>query len=214
LNLLGLSAFGEVQASVAGIKSLCGQTGQAPGDLCRSAVTYAAHKIRDAVEHLLWTINEKPVYTITELLEGKTIKPKRVYVMGGPAQALAGELEKVLGLPVAVPRHFAVANAIGAALTRTTMDIELFADTQKGRMFVPALGHEADIPKNYSLDDAERDAVELLNRRMRELGVSDGPTPEITGRGSFNMVEGFRTVGRNIRVKCQVRPGVIRTLAG
>jgi N-methylhydantoinase A/oxoprolinase/acetone carboxylase beta subunit len=213
LNYLGLSEFGDVEASRAGIKSLCGQTGQDAKALCDHAVEYAANKIRDAVEHLLWAINEKPVYTITELLEGKTIKPKRVYVMGGPAMALAGHLEKTLGLPVVVPGHYAVANAIGAALTRTTMDIELFADTQKRRMIVPAMDHVAEIPKSYNLEDATNDAVRLLQERLKELGVTDGFKPEITGQGSFNMVEGFRTVGRNIRVKCQVRPGVIRTLA-
>jgi hypothetical protein len=205
LNYLGLSEFGDVQASRSGIERLVAHGGSDPEELCGKAAEFAAEKIRQAVEDLLDEINEKPVYTITELLEGKKVAPRRVYVMGGPAEAMSGLLRDALGIEVVVPDHFSVANAIGAALTRTTMEIELFADTQKRRMIVPALGHEAEIARNYDLDEAKKDALGLLKKRMQELGVS-GPEPEITGEGSFNMVEGFRTVGRNIRVKCQIRP--------
>ena len=205
LNYLGLSDFGDVHASRSGIERLVAQGERDPEELCSRAAEFAAEKIRRSVEDLLDEINEKPVYTITELLEGKKVAPRRVYVMGGPAAAMAGLLRDALGMEVVVPDHFSVANAIGAALTRTTMEIELFADTQKRRMIIPALGHETEIARNYDLEQAKEDAVRLLKTRMADLGVS-GPEPEITGEGSFNMVEGFRTVGRNIRVKCQIRP--------
>ena len=43
-------------------------------------------------------------------------------------------------------------------LTRTTMDVELFADTQKRRLFIPNLEISREIPSSYTLEDAERDA--------------------------------------------------------
>jgi N-methylhydantoinase A/oxoprolinase/acetone carboxylase beta subunit len=206
LNTMGLSEFGDVRASRSGIERLCAQRNHEPEELCERAARFAADKIRSAVDDLLAEINEKPVYTISELLEGKKVEPKRAYVMGGPAAAMAGLLENALGMEVIVPEHFAVANAIGAALTRTTMDLELFADTRKRRLIVPSLDHEVEIERNYDLEEAKKDAVRLLKERLERLGVTDGPEPEITDEGSFNMVEGFRTVGRNIRVKCQIRP--------
>ena len=45
--------------------------------------------IADNVRQVMEEINNKPVYTIHELLEGKIIMPQVVYVVGGPAAAIA-----------------------------------------------------------------------------------------------------------------------------
>jgi len=209
LNMLGLSAFGDVEASRQGLRTLAELWDLDPETLARRAVDDARDKIVAAARDLVDELNDRPVYTILELLKGKTLKPKRYSLMGGPAQAMAPELEAALGVPVALPAHYAVANAIGAALTRTTMDVELFADTQKKRMFIPGLGIATDIDARYSLAQAEADAKKALTDYLTSMGGGDGLTEaEITESGSFNMVDHHGTVGRNIRVKCQIRPGV------
>ncbi len=85
-------------------------------------------------------INERPIYTIHELLEFRKIEPRKIYLMGGPANILKKFIEKEFGLPVVVPEYFGVANAIGAAIARPTMQAELFADTEKKIMTIPVLG--------------------------------------------------------------------------
>jgi hypothetical protein len=59
------------------------------------------------------------------------------------------------------------------------------------------------------LEHARKDAVSMLLAHLGEQGVA---VPEgnvdILEASSFNMVGDYGTVGRNIRVKCQVRPGV------
>ncbi|MEW5775145.1 MAG: hydantoinase/oxoprolinase family protein [Thermodesulfobacteriota bacterium] len=211
LNVLGHCAFGEVEASRSGIAKLAALWDMAPDRLCRRAVDYALGKIREAVDDLIDEINERPVYTIFELLKGKRINPQRVYVMGGPAAALAPLLEKALGREVVLPEHYSVANAIGAALTRTTLDVELFADTQRGTMFIPSLGVTREIPRTYTLRQAEADVKAELLAHLRRLGVEvDDGEPEVLESGAFNMVEGMMTMGKNIRVRCQVRPAVGR----
>ncbi|BBD09414.1 hydantoinase/oxoprolinase family protein [Desulfovibrio ferrophilus] len=210
LNTLGLSAFGDVEASRRGIRKLAELSDLAPEVLARRAVDNARDKIVAAANDLVDELNDRPVYTILELLKGKTVRPKRYSLMGGPAQAMGPQLEEVLGVPVTLPAHFAVANAIGAALTRTTMDVELFADTQKKRMFIPGLGIATDIPASYTLEQAERDAEKALKDYL--VGMGGGETaaePEISESGSFNMVDDHGTVGRNIRVKCQIQPGIV-----
>lgn len=215
MNVLGHCSFGEVEASRQGIARLAGLWDMIPERLCRRAVEYALGKIREAVDDLLYEINEQPVYTIFELLKGKRIRPQRVYVMGGPAAAFAPLLEKALGREVVLPEHYAVANAIGAALTRTTLDVELFADTQKGTLFIPSLGVSREIPRSFGLDEAKAEVKAALLAHLRGLGVEVGDDePEIIEAGSFNMVEDMRTMGRNIRVRCQVRPGIHKVAAG
>ncbi|MDY7002042.1 MAG: hydantoinase/oxoprolinase family protein, partial [Thermodesulfobacteriota bacterium] len=212
MNYLGVSDFGDTRASKAGIERLAGLWDMVPERMCRRAVAYAVDRIRAAVLDLVYEINEKPVYTIFELLEGKRVKPRKVYVMGGPAKAFSGLLSESLGLEVVVPEHFAVANAVGAALTRTTMDVGLFADTQKRRLFIPNLNVACEISRDYDLERAKGDARRYLLEYLRDRGtVVDEAEAEIIEAGSFNMVDGYNTKGRNIRVRCQVRPRVAKT---
>ncbi|HAS88604.1 MAG TPA: hydantoinase, partial [Desulfovibrio sp.] len=64
----------------------------------------------------------------------------------------------------------------------------------------------------YRIEDAEKDAMNHLLAHLGEMHVaSDGSNAQITSSSSFNMVSGSSTVGRNIRVKCQIKPGVDRT---
>jgi N-methylhydantoinase A/oxoprolinase/acetone carboxylase beta subunit len=211
MNVLGHCAFGEVEASRSGIAKLAGLWDMIPERMCRRAVEYALDKIREAVDDLVDEINEQPVYTIFELLKGKRINPQRVYIMGGPAAAFAPLLEKALGREVVLPGHYSVANAIGAALTRTTLDVELFADTQRGTLFIPSLGLTREIPKNYTLHQAQAEVKVALIEHLRKLGVEvANDEPQILEAGSFNMVEGMMAMGKNIRVRCQVRPAVAK----
>ena len=104
---------------------------------------------------------------------------------------------------------------MGAALTRPTWELELFADTQRHTMFIPSLSYRENIPNTYNVRDAEKDALNQLTQQLGSMGVFlRDEDAQITHSSSFNMVEGMDMVGRNIRVKCQVRPGVVATLGG
>jgi hypothetical protein len=64
------------------------------------------------------------------------------------------------------------------------------------------------IQPNYSLDQARQDAADCL---LSSLGPSESRSEEtpvqIVEASSFNMIQGSRTIGRNIRVRCQIKPG-------
>lgn len=214
LNVQGICAYGDTGASGRGIEAFAAGHGIDPKQLAESAVRFAVDAIHAATRSLVAEINAKPVYTIHELIEDKRIVPRKVYVMGGPALAMKMEIFRKFQLSTEVPRNHAVANAIGAALTRTTWDLELFADTEKNVLFIPALGQRENIPHSYTLAEAERDAKNHLLAYVGKLGViEDADNVQVTRANSFNMVSGMNTVGRNIRVRCQIRPGVTRKLA-
>lgn len=214
LNAAGACAHGNVEASRRGIAAFADRHSFSPELLAASAVQAAAEAIHKATRELLDEINDKPVYTIHELLEGRRVIPKRVYLMGGPAQAMSQAIRARFELFTVVPEHFGVANAIGAALTRNTASLELFADTERGMMFIPALRHKENVPRTYNLDDARRDALNHMLAHLSQMGVfADRDNAQITQATSFNMVGEGRTTGRNIRVKCQIKPGVAFALA-
>lgn len=215
LNFTGQSEVGDMEASRAGIEAFADDHTISSRKLAEQAVAAAAATIRAETRKLVDEINDKPVYTIHELMEGKRIVPKKIYLVGGPAKAMKMPIFGEFRLSTQVPENYAVANAVGAALTSTTTDLELFADTQKHSMFIPALGHRENIPATYNLDDAKQDAMNHLLSHLMDLRLaSDADRAQITHASSFNMVDDVHTVGRNIRVTCQIKPGVRATLEG
>jgi N-methylhydantoinase A/oxoprolinase/acetone carboxylase beta subunit len=215
LNVAGLAGHGNVDASRQAIGAFAACHSMNPEVLARMAVEAAAESIHAATRELIDEVNAKPVYTIHELLEGRKVAPRRVYIMGGPAAAMQEPVRQRFELFTVVPEHAQVANAIGAALTRNTDSLELFADTEKGVMFIPSLRHRENVPRTYRLPEAQRDALNHLLAHLSEMGVfADRDNAQVTQASSFNMVSDGTTTGRNIRVKCQIKPGVAFTLAG
>ncbi|MDD2467615.1 MAG: hydantoinase/oxoprolinase family protein [Desulfobulbus sp.] len=213
LNVLGLAAFGEVAASQSGMEQLAASHGMAIEDLANKAIAAALNAIVTKIEALVKMVNTKPVYTIHEILEDREIKPQKLIVIGGPAAVFQDLLAKRLGLAVEVPPLHGVANAVGAALTRTTSHLALTANTARGQLSVPMLGIFRSIGRGFSLQDATDEARKLLVEDLASAGVTMADNEiQITQADAFNMVEGSYTSGKNIRVVAQVRPAVVTRL--
>ncbi len=165
--------------------------------------------IADNVKQVLNEINNKPVYTIHELLEGKTVNPEKLYVVGGPS-ALAPDIAKLLGYPYKIPEHSEVANALGAALARTTAEITILADTEKRELIISEEGTVTKIPGDFTLADTISAGEKALSQRAEKLGADPQDlVMEVTEAQEFNMIKDFYTTGKNIRAKIQIKPGLI-----
>ncbi|GAB4372366.1 MAG: hydantoinase/oxoprolinase family protein [Calditrichia bacterium] len=213
LNFLGHSQFGTVSASLEGIRKISQENSLPPEKLAAEVVRIAVEKIRAAAAALQEMVNQKPVYTIHEMLHPHPVVAKKIYIMGGAAQALAPFIESRFRLPVMVSSHASVANAIGAALTRPTVELELYADTARKRLVIPKLSLQQETPPGFNLESAKDSARQFLREYVEQnhLQIETG-TMEIVEADSFNMVEGFVTTGQNIRVKCQIKPGLAETI--
>ncbi|HSO19906.1 MAG TPA: hydantoinase/oxoprolinase family protein, partial [Desulfosarcina sp.] len=170
----------------------------------------ACRTILDEAGAMVARINAKPVYTVHELWEGYRLQPRHILVLGGPAPWFAPGLEQLSDSRVDVVPRWTVANAIGAGLARTTCEVTLFADTEREVATAPEEGFAAGIPAAYSKQDAVESALDLLRRKA----IARGANPEhleleVIEAMAFNMVRGFYTTGKNIRVRAQVKPGLI-----
>jgi N-methylhydantoinase A/oxoprolinase/acetone carboxylase beta subunit len=166
--------------------------------------------IKEKTNEILHKINSHPVYTIQELLYGKRIKPENIVVIGGPAKAVAPILEKKFNIPCKIPQNHEITNAIGAALTRRTLEVTLLADTERKILSVPEMGIYKKVDSSYNLDSAKRDAIKLLHQQLKNLDADSYLNEvEIIEENSFNMVRGFFTSGKNIRLRAQIKPGLI-----
>jgi N-methylhydantoinase A len=167
-------------------------------------------RIAASVTEVIEEINNHPVYTIHEFLEGKTVAPRALYVVGGPAYVLAGPLGSRLGYAAHVPEHAEVANAIGAALSRTTAEITLLVDTEQGILTVGEEGFQMAVSHRFTREEAITIAREKLRGKALQLGADpDGLVMEITEDQVFPMVRDFYATGKNIRIKAQIKPGLM-----
>ena len=208
LNVAGETAFGDIEASRRGISDLALKAGTSADAIAREAMDISVQTITAAVWSMIEEINERPVYTVHELLHAEKIIPSRLFIIGGPAGAFSRSLSQAFGLETTVPKLHGVANAIGAALTRSTMDIELFADTEREVLIVPRLSVQKSVGRNYSLEDARLDAEKYL---LASVETADEAEVQVIEASMFNMMHGSRMAGRNIRVRSQIKPGLVQS---
>lgn len=205
----GIFDFGDRQKAVEAITPLARKLQMTVQDAAGAIVKKMAAMIADHVREILAEINNKPVYTIHELLEGKIIEPKILYVAGGPA-AIAPFISKNLGYPYSIPEHAEVSNALGVALARTTAEVTILADTEKRELIISEEGRVQSIPRSFALADAVEVGKATLREKAAGMGArSEDIIMEVTESQEFNMVRDYYTTGKNIRVKVQIKPGLI-----
>lgn len=211
LFVLGKMTGGNAEASREGIRPIAQQLGVSLEEASTLIFDEACYKILEAAAVMISDINSKPVYTVHELLEGYQVRPSEILVLGGPAPYFAFRLAALTDFQVHVVPHWHVANAVGAALARSTCEVTLFADTERGIALAPEEGFHRSIPRDFDAKKAKQMAFELLKNKCLAEGASDDDEleMEIVEEAQFNMVRDFYTTGRNIRVKVQVKPGLI-----
>jgi N-methylhydantoinase A/oxoprolinase/acetone carboxylase beta subunit len=209
-NVKGLCALGDPEKSLSGCARLAEKVSLNASQLADNVIKIALQAIYDKSFQLLDEINQKPAYTVAEIIHAQKIEPQKLFIMGAPTEILAPELEKVFALEAVVPKNFAVANAVGAALTRPTMAAELFADTGKKRMLIPALDYKKEIDKTYSLAQAQEDLISALTEYLKVNHYINKAVPEIevVSAEEFNMVDDYAIGSKSIRVSCQIRPSL------
>ena len=193
-----------------GFKALADAMGMDVESAAGHVFDETCRRILRHAEDMIARINRRPVYTVHEMLDGHQVNPRSLYVLGGPALPFARRIEALSEFRVGVVPRSEVANAIGAALARTTCDVTLFADTEQGQAVAPEEEAQRQITSGFRMDDAVAMAFDLLEEKAVFIGASPEQLDmEVVEQQSFNMVRGFRTTGRNIRIQAQIKPGLI-----
>jgi hypothetical protein len=210
-HVLGKGGSGDTGRSRTGLEPVARALGQTVDQAANLIFATACRTILDGAAAMIDAINSKPVYTVHELWEGSRIKPEHLLLLGGPAPQFAEQLRTMFDGEVRVVPNHQVANAIGCALARTTCEITLFVDTAQGMATAPGESFNRKISPNFSLADARVMANDLLRQKAIKRGATpDELLTEILEESQFNMIRGFQTIGRNIRVRMQLKPGLIR----
>ncbi|MDQ7826579.1 MAG: hydantoinase/oxoprolinase family protein [Candidatus Eremiobacteraeota bacterium] len=209
----GAAAPGSREKAQEAMARLAGAASLSPDETPQKIIRQAASHIAAAARTLVNDVNSRPVYTIHELIKGEHIIPESAVAVGGPAEAMAPWLEEALGMPVLTPRHFEVANALGASLARITAEITLIADTERGYAAIAEDGFYGPVERGARLREMEELAASALVKKAIARGASESDvTPDFLESQEFSMVRGYSTAGRTIRVMVQTRPGLTGSL--
>ncbi len=179
--------------------------------LAYKVIEIACQRIYDGIVTLLARLNAQPVYTLAQLLEHHVITPHHIFVVGAPAhimqEALTAKLAQSLKVTLSVPQHASVMNGLGAALTTPTAHLELFVDTiQKIERFTPArANNEVRHALPASLDAACAYAVTALQQHLNDTSSMI----DIIEAQCFSILDTNGRSGKDMRVRCQVRPHIV-----
>jgi N-methylhydantoinase A len=209
--VLGMTKDGDREQSAAGLEPIAQALDLPLEQAALKIFETTCRRILDSAGQMIDAVNSKPVYTVHELWRGSAIEPRHILILGGPAHQFASHIQTMFPGTVQVVPHWQVANAIGCALARTTSEVTLFADTAQGLASAPGEHFSHTIGDEFDLDAARRMAIELLRAKaIRRGAVPENLETEVIEAYQFNMIRGFRTIGKNIRVRVQVKPGLIK----
>ena len=207
---MGKTHRGDRDRAVQGFGALAAAMGVSVESAAAEVFEHTCRLILAEADDMIARINRQPVYTVHEMQAGDKVAPATILVLGGPAPLFAEKLESLSSCKVGVVPRWAVANAIGAALARTTCEVVLYADTEQQMAFAPEEDFQQTVERSFERQDARRMALDLLEGKAIERGANaEHLEMEITEDLEFNMVRGFATTGKNVRIRAQVKPGLI-----
>ena len=212
LFVLGLMKDGDRKNSVKGIHKIAMEMGLTDNETADQIFKKCCSIILKKTFEMIDKLNSKPVYTVHEFLEGYKISPRKILVLGGPAKYFAKKIEELYHIKTIAVPEYSVANAIGAALARTTCEVSLNADTEQGIVTAHEEGFAEPISKTYSEDDL----IETAHTLLKEKAINFGADPDNIGEvevvefQKFNIVRNFSPRGKIFRTKMQLKPGMIK----
>ena len=177
-------------------------------DVARLIVEKALQTIQYGINEVVKVENKRPIYVVADIVNPDVFVPEHIVVVGGTAPSLGPSIGEYLELPVTIPENAAVANAIGAALALSTIELTVHVDTKRRLLVIPELGVKQ---KNCTLKRAEQvveRAKETLSEEAIRLGLDTAQEIEVISIEDFPVVEGWQSMERLITVKVQLAAGV------
>lgn len=177
-------------------------------DVAKLILQNALETIQRGVDEVITVENKRPIYVVADIVNPDIFVPEHIVVVGGTAPSLGASIGEYMDLPITIPENAAVANAIGAALALSTIELTVHVDTKRRLLVIPELGIKQ---QNCTLKRAEQ-VVERVKEALSEeafrLGLDTSQEIEIISIEDFPVLEGWQSMERLITVKVQLEAGV------
>lgn len=177
-------------------------------DMARLVVDKALQIIQRGIDEVVTAENKRPIYVVADIVNPDVFVPAQIVVVGGTAPSLGPSIGEYLNLPVTIPENAAVANAIGAALALSTIELTVHVDTKRRLLVIPELGIKQQTCTLKRVEQVVERAKEALSEEALRLGLGKDQDIEIISIEDFPVVEGWQSMERLITVKVQLAAGV------
>ena len=177
-------------------------------DVAQLIIEKALETIQHGIDEVVQAENKRPVYVVADIVNPDVFVPAQIVVVGGTAPSLGPSIGEYLNLPVTIPENAAVANAIGAALALSTIEITVHVDTKRRLLVIPELGVKQQTCTLKRAEQVVERAKEALIEEALRLGLDKTQEVEVISIEDFPVVEGWQSMERLITVKVQLEAGV------
>ena len=177
-------------------------------DMARLVVDKALQIIQRGIDEVVTAENKRPIYVVADIVNPDVFVPAQIVVVGGTAPSLGPSIGEYLNLPVTIPENAAVANAIGAALALSTIELTVHVDTKRRLLVIPELGIKQQTCTLKWVEQVVERAKEALSEEALRLGLGKDQDIEVISIEDFPVVEGWQSMERLITVKVQLAAGV------
>lgn len=211
MRTLGMTSIGDGSRAEEAMKAIGEQLGCTHREAASRVVDLVVGRIVSEINDMFREWEQEPAYRIWEIVKKGSIQARGVVGVGGGAPPLVPLVAERLGVEAFIPEHAPVANAIGAAVARPTLTLDLHIDTERGEYYVAEEGLTGSTKeKKMAPDEAERLARRLLAERAERLGIGEyAGEAEVTYSEVFNMIRGWSTVGRLIDIRMEIPAGLL-----
>ena len=177
-------------------------------DVAQLIVEKALETIQHGIDEVVQAENKRPVYVVADIVNPDVFAAAQIVVVGGTAPSLGPSIGEYLDLPVTIPENAAVANAIGAALALSTIELTVHVDTKRRLLVIPELGIKQQTCTLKRAEQVVERAKEALIEEALRLGLDKAQEVEVISIEDFPVVEGWQSMERLITVKVQLEAGV------
>lgn len=211
LRVLGLTSIGNIDRAMEAMSILGSPLGINNQEVAARITSMVTKTIASEITKMYLSWEQEPAYRVWEVINKKTIHPSTVVGVGGGAAGFITQIAAALDCFPVIPPYARVANAIGAAVARPTIQVSLRADTERKVYSIQEegfQGHLENIPFN------ENQALELakiwINKRAKKYGLEkDLDEVEITEKEVFSIVRDWVTIGKLINITIQTKRGIL-----
>ena len=180
-----------------------------PQQFAEQVLMMFVDKLENKLQAMFKAWEEEPAYRIWQVLSAEKERPQALICLGGPAMGIGKFWSTQKKWQVIVPPHSAIANAIGAALARTTLKLDFFADTERKTYTTNIGGLQGTLTKRLkNIEEAKEFTLELFRETAQNWQVTKDTPLETLYEEGFNIVRGWQTTGRIFQIGVQTVPGI------
>ncbi len=215
-NVLSDLKLGDPSASEHTLQKIAGMLNMKIDSLCQGVAHLVISELEENIRQMFSLWENEPAYKVWEVLNKRRFVLDQVIGIGAAAAPIIPLLAQKLDVKDLLHRFSPVANALGAAVARPTLAVEVHVDTQQGVYNVSPGGYNGSIQQsNFQMQDAKKMALNYLEKIGRERGMEEYSSQgEYYLEEQFNVIRGWDRVGRLFDVGIQIRPGFINEFEG